>query len=518
MKQRLLAAGQRLWTEFRKFTPGQKLVTVAALAALVVGGYFMLTWKATPSYAPLYTNLAPSDASAIIDKLNSSGTSYQLGAGGTEILVPQSQVYTTRIAMSSAGLPGSSDTGYSLLDKEGVTTSQFQQQIDYQRAMEGELEKTIDAIGGVQGSSVHLGIPQQDVFSDNTSKPTAAVLITTSASNVLSASQVQSIVYLVSSSVPGMTSDGVTVSDSNGNVLKAPGGSGSSGLAAASSQNQQTQSYDNHLQTSLQAKLDSIVGPGHSNVTVNAQLNFDQTVTTTDKYLNSNLPPLSQTTNKQTYTGSGASPTGTLGSTGSTASGSKTGTYSQTSTTVNNALGTQRQRTTTAVGQLKNLSIAVALDSNVKNLNVGAITALVKSAAGYNAARGDSIAVQSLPFSKTGQLAPSTATTTTPTAAPSPMMGYIKQGVLALLVLGVLAAAFIASKRKPRTAAPANDDVLPFPEDEYDAEEAAARAANVTQLRVVAERRRALATAADNRPQDVARVLSSWLNTKETGS
>jgi flagellar M-ring protein FliF len=226
---------------------------------------------------------------------------------------------------------------------------------------------------------------------------------------------------------------------------------------------------------------------------------------------------VSSTTSKETYTGSGASPTGTLGSTGTSASGNKSGKYSQSSTTVNNALGTQRERVTTAVGQLKNVSIAVALDSNVKNLNVGAITSLVKSAAGYNAARGDSLAVQSLPFSKTGQLAPGAATTTA-SSSPSPLMGYIKQGVLALLVLGVLVAAFVASKRKTRTAPPANDDVVPFPEDEYDAEEAAARAANVTQLRAVADRRRALATAVDERPADVARVLSSWLNTKETGS
>jgi flagellar M-ring protein FliF len=511
MKDQLQAAGVRVWTEFRKFTPGQKLVAVAALGALLVGGYFLVSWKAAPTYAPLYTNLAPSDASAIIDKLNSSGTSYQLGAGGTEILVPQSQVYSTRIAMSSAGLPDSSDTGYSLLDKEGVTTSQFKQQIDYQRALEGELEKTIDSMSGVEGSAVHLAIPQQDVFNDSSSKPTAAVLITTSAADVLTSAQVQSIVYLVSSSVPGMNSDSVTVTDSQGNVLKAPGQGGASDVADASTQSQQTQAYDNHLQTELQAKLDSIVGPGHSNVTVNAQLNFDQSETTTDEYIKSNLPPVSQTTTKETYTGSGSpNASGTVGSTGTSGSGSKNGKYSNTSTTVNNALGTKRTHQETAPGGVKNEAISVALDSSVKNLDIGAITSLVKSAAGYNAARGDSLAVQALPFSKTGALAKTDAA---PAASASNMMGLIKQGALGALVLAVLIAVFIANKKNKKKAAAANDDVLPLPDDESEIDEPVN--SNVTDLRVAAERRRVLTSAAGERPQEVARVLSNWLNTSK---
>ena len=522
MKERLQFVGQRVWTEFRKFTPGQKVVSVAALLALVIGGYFLVSWKASPSYSPLYTNLAPSDASAIIDKLNSSGISYQLGAGGTEILVPQSQVYSTRIAMSSAGLPGSSDTGYSLLDKEGVTTSQFKQQIDYQRALEGELEKTIESIGGVDAASVHLAIPQQDVFNDGSSKPTAAVLVTTSAANVLTAAQVQSIVYLVSSSVPGMNSNGVTVTDSNGNVLKAPGQDGASGLADASSQNQQTQAFDNNLQSKLQAKLDSILGPGHSNVTVNSVLNFDQTVTTTDKYLRTNLPPVSKTTTNETYTGSGnPNATGTLGSAGTVAAANGNGKYVNKTETVNNSLSTQRTQTRWATGTVKNLSISVALDNHVKNLNVAAVTALIKSGSGYSAARGDSLSVQALPFDTSAQLATTTAGTAAASAVAAQkshdqLISMIKQGVLGALVLAVLIAAFLSSRRRKKPAPVPNDDIVFLDDDREVAAEEPGQSATVTDLRTAADRRRNLVAAADDRPQDVARVLSGWLNTKES--
>ena len=181
MQEQILAFARKLWKDFLGFSAGQKAATIAAGIALIAGAFVYSTWQSTPSYSPLYTNLAPSDASAIVDKLNSGGIPVPLGAAGTEILVPADKVYSTRLTMSAAGLPNSSQTGYSLLDKEGVTTSDFQQQVDFQRAIEGELAKTIQSINGVLSASVHLALPQQNVFNDGTQKPTAAVMLTTSA-------------------------------------------------------------------------------------------------------------------------------------------------------------------------------------------------------------------------------------------------------------------------------------------------------------------------------------------------
>src|SRR3954447_2351012 len=123
MQQKILGVLQRFWRGFLAFTPGQKAVTIAAALGLVIGGFLFSNWASKPSYAPLFTNLSPTDASGIIDKLNSNKTPYQLAANGTEILVPAKDVYATRLAMSSASLPSSSTSSYSLLDKEGITTS-----------------------------------------------------------------------------------------------------------------------------------------------------------------------------------------------------------------------------------------------------------------------------------------------------------------------------------------------------------------------------------------------------------
>ncbi len=531
MKDQLLALARRGWNDFRAFSPGQKAVTIAAAVALIIGGVVFATWKSSPPYAPLYTNLATSDASAIVDKLNAQKIPYQLAGAGTEILVPQDKVYATRLAMSSAGLPGSSQTGYSLLDKEGVTTSEFKQQVDYQRAIEGELVKTIQSVNGVQSASVHLAIPQQDVFNDGSQKPTAAVLLTTANGIQLTSQQVQSIVYLVSSSVPNMSADSVTVTDSMGHVLAAAG-SGLTAQAGTDTRTQATEDYNTRLSTSLQNMIDQVVGAGHAVVTVNSELDFDKTNTEKKTYVyDRNSPPLSSQKTSEKYTGNQAGNGGTLGAgtPATTASaGANGGSYTKDSETVDNALGTVTETTQNAPGAVKKLSIAVLLDGSVPNVNQSAIQSLVSSAVGLDTTRGDTLAIQSLPFdtSATKQAADASSAAAKAAAARAAhdrTMGYVRQGVLALIVLGVVIGTVIASRRRrPAQFEPAyaDDDlfsdepvmelVAPAPPPDE-----AAHLAAVAEMQEAAARRRALVALADEQPSDVARVLSGWLNSRE---
>ena len=524
IKDRVTDFGQARWADFRGFTAGQKAVTIAALVALLVGGYLLATWQTTPTYAPLYTNLAASDASAIVDKLNASGVSYKLAAGGTEIMVPQSKVYSTRLTISAAGLPNSGETGYNLLDKEGVTTSQFKQQVDYQRAIEGELARTIQSINGVQAASVHLAIPQQDVFNDNTVKPSAAVLLSVAPGTQLSGQQVQSIVYLVSSSVPQMTTANVTVTDSNGAVLKAPGDTMAGG---ADSQAQMTQDYDNRLAASLQAMLDRAIGTGHAVITVNSQLDFNKTSITDKQYVyDKNNPPVSESKTTEVYNGAGAGPAGTLGTTQTSTSASASATpgkYSKTSVTVDNALGTVTKTTENSPGALQSLSVAVMLDSTVKGLNVAKIANLVKSGVGFNSTRGDQLSVQAVPFDNSAQkqatlAANAAAKAAAAKASQAKLISLAKQGGLALLVLIALIWVWLGGRKRKKNAAEPNDDILPSYEDDDDLLSGPATPAQERHLRSVPDNgnlRHSLATVADNRPKDVARLLSDWLETKD---
>src|SRR6478609_6191534 len=168
----------------------------------------------------LSRNLAAEDASAVVDELTSEGVPYELEDGGGTIMVPRDKVYSTRITLSGQGLPANtSDGGYSLLDDQNMSTSDFQEQTDFKRAMEGELAKTIEAINGVNTAVVHLAMPEKKVFSDEQDPTTASVLIDTSAGTSIDPEKVQAVVNLVASSVDGLDPDNVTVADSTGKVL-----------------------------------------------------------------------------------------------------------------------------------------------------------------------------------------------------------------------------------------------------------------------------------------------------------
>src|SRR3954471_19965910 len=229
MKSALAGTLERARSTFSTISLGQKVVIGLLLAGLLLGGFFFFRWITAPTQAPLFSNLASADASAIVDQLNAGGVAYTLADGGQTILVPKDKVYNLRLTMSGKGLPAGSDTGYALLDKQGITTSEFQQQVTYQRAIEGELEKTLEALHGVNAAVVHIAMPKDEVFVADQAKPTASVLLDLSAGTQLTGEQIQAVTNLVSSSIEGMNPTDVTVADSTGQVLSAAG----TGLTAA---------------------------------------------------------------------------------------------------------------------------------------------------------------------------------------------------------------------------------------------------------------------------------------------
>src|SRR3954449_13106176 len=202
---------------------GQKVVIGLLALGLLLGGFFFYRWITAPTYSPLFSNLASTDASAIVDELNAEGVAYDLADGGTTIMVAKDKVYDLRLAMSGKGLPAGSDTGYALLDEQGITTSEFQQQVTYQRALEGELSKTLESLDGVRSAVVHVALPEDEVFVSDQKEPTASVLLDLAPGTKLSGEQIQAVTNLVSSSIEGMDPDQVTVADSTGAVLSAPG-------------------------------------------------------------------------------------------------------------------------------------------------------------------------------------------------------------------------------------------------------------------------------------------------------
>src|SRR5215218_803825 len=295
MKSALAGTVERARATLSTISLGQKVVIGLLVAGLLLGGFFFYSWITTPTQAPLFSNLASTDASAIAEELNAEGVPYELTDGGATIMVAKDSVYDLRLSMSGKGLPAGSDTGYALLDQQGITTSEFQQQVTYQRALEGELSKTLEALDGVNSAVVHLAIPQEDVFATDQSDPTASVLLDLKPGSKLSGEQVQAVTNLVSSSIEGMTPEEVTVADSSGAVLSAAGEGVTAGAGDAQAQAEQDE--EARLAANAQAILDRVAGPGNAVVTVRADLNFDKVDTTAESYdYTAGTPALSEST------------------------------------------------------------------------------------------------------------------------------------------------------------------------------------------------------------------------------
>jgi flagellar M-ring protein FliF len=433
------------------FTTGQKVMTVLAAVGVIVAGVLFMGAESKPTYQPLFTNLQSSDAGAITQQLASQKVPYQLADGGSTILVPAADVDQERVALAQQGLPQAGNVGFSNLEKSGITTSEFVQQVEYQQALEGQLEQTISSIQGVQSAQVNLVVPQQSDFAVGTQQATtASILVNLAPGTVLSTGQVSAVVHLAASSVPGLSSSDVTVVDNHGDVLTAPGDAG--GTSGASN-TQQTNAYDSQLAASLTALLGRVVGEGNAAVQVNALLDFNQSQTTTNGLqLNAQGQPVTaptgQNTSNSTYSGSGTPPSGVLGSSQAPTTTGGNGTYSTTSSQITNAVGQVTQTVKQAPGQVQRTSVAVLLNSS-KKVNEAQVRSLVTAAAGLNKANGDQLVVTSMPFASAANSQSAAAAAASASAHHQQSLEHAGEiGALVLLIAAMVAATVIAAKRR----------------------------------------------------------------------
>jgi flagellar M-ring protein FliF len=416
MPAQLTTALRRFTGAIREFTIAQRTVAIIGVAVLVLGIAALSIWVTRPSYSPLFSGLSGTDANSVVEQLEADGVDYQLSDGGATILVPEGNVYAERLKAAAAGLPTSSNGGYALLDKMGVTSSEFQQDVTYKRALEGELASTIEAMQGVKVASVKLAIPKDTVFVSEKADPTASVFIETQSGVTLNDDQVQAIVHLTSASVDGMKAADVSVIDSKGIVLSAAGTDGTGGGSKAASD------YETRVQSSVQAMLDKVVGPGNSTVVVAADLNLESGSKTSETYTTpDNAPAINESTTTE-RDGSGSTdgtsagvlgpdniavPSGT--STDAPASSGATTTdngITSQQVTKNNAINKVTEQTTIPAGELTKQTVSVAINSAAaKNVNVKDITSLVNAAAGIDKTRGDSVSVQMVSFNAAGAVA-----------------------------------------------------------------------------------------------------------------
>lgn len=432
----------------RRLSPKGWAMVGGAFAAAVVFIVVVMQFASAPSYSLLETGIDPAQTSKITSTLASQGIPYELQNGGTAIAVESGKTAQARVALASAGLgSNNSQPGFSLLDKSSLGQSNFQQQVTYERALEGQLASTIETINGVSSAQVNLVIPdtQNQLFSDQSQSATASVLL--SGSDNLQPGAVRGIAQLVASSVPGLSVNKVTITGATGAELWPSNTAGNSGGGLPAAQ-AAAQKYDATISTEVETMLAQTLGVGKAQVVVNATLN-DNRATQESLVYGKKGTLLNANTSKQTLKGSGSAAGGTAGTTGNIpaySAGSGSGGKSNYNNATNrNQYGVNKTITHSVIapGAIQRQSVSVLVNSSVPASELSSIKKAVSSAVGLNATRGDSISVSQLKF------APASTTTVKPTTA-NPMMKYGKYGILGLGALIFLFFMFRAIKKREK--------------------------------------------------------------------
>jgi flagellar M-ring protein FliF len=410
------------------------IVAVTAVAILAIA-FFMLKIASSPSYATLAAGLAPAETGKYTSALDEAGITYELQSNGTALAVEKAQVAKARIALAGQGLAasagGGSQEGFELFDKQKLGASDFQNKVTYQRALEGEISRTINGVQGVSGAQVQLVLPEDDLFADTATPATAAVMLSNPA-DALEPGAVRGIAQLVASSVKGLKTENVTITDSSGTLLW-PNGDSAGAAPGASNKQAAEARYARSLEASLTAMLARTLGPGKAQVQVNADLNVDKT-TKNELVYGKQGTPLKTTEETEKLRGSGSTRGGTAGTgsnvpTYSAGGGSSGGnnSYDRKSGTTDFGVDKTVSKTEVAPGQVNKLQVALMVDKSVPAAAYTGIQNAVKSAAGVDTTRGDVFQAVQVPFAKAE----------TPKAGPVPttMLGPLKWVGLGLAAL-----------------------------------------------------------------------------------
>ncbi|MGY6499377.1 MAG: flagellar basal-body MS-ring/collar protein FliF [Acidimicrobiales bacterium] len=538
---------ERLAALNETYTRGQKALMVGAVLAVFAGIFMFTRLAGETDYASLYTNLEPADAAAVTERLSTDGVPYRLADAGSTVQVPRSQLYDVRMQLSADGMPGGGAAGWSILDDQGITSSEFSQRVGYQRALEGELARTIRSLDGVESATVHLALPRDTAFALNDRDASASVLIRTRAGASVDGGQVQAIVNLVASSVDRLEPGAVTVADSNGMVLAAPG-QRSIDYAGNDMNMRQARAFEDSVAREIQAMLSSVVGPGKAVVTVTADLDFDEQTVTRELYEDpdtgeeGNRITLTESNRTEDYTGPAAAATGILGPEGEAANAQGPGTE-YTLDEANVVFGVNRtiEATNRAPGKVSRMSVAVLLDENASTpAMVAQIEQIVAAGADIRPERGDALAVSRLPFdtSVADQMAAELAEADAAAAADAQMELYqtiaLVAAILVVLALGYRSIRKAAKRRAesedkairaleqvrmeqlaPTFVAPSDEDALAHADAALDLVELDDLIGGIgtpgSAVEPVPSVALEVAEMIDNQPEEVAQLLRAWL-------
>jgi flagellar M-ring protein FliF len=399
---------QQFLSFWNKQQKSQRIILISLVAAAAILTPVLIAWANTPSYVVAYSDLSESDAGQIVQKLEESGIAYKL-KNSTTILVPSDKVYEARLQMARDGLPKSSTVGYELFSGNTLGMTEFTQQINYQRALEGELERTIGSLESVDTVRVHVVIPEKTLLSSDQSPATASITIKVKPGQSLDRTQVRAITHLVASSVEGLKPENVVLVDSEGNML-ASGSPDDQDAATSQTDSQRVaeSSAADEIKRRVQNMLDQVLGPNQSTVQASVAMDWTQRETTSNTYDPTPAAVRSSQKVNEAYNTNGQALGGIPGASSNlptpvpTVTGMPNGTiYSRSEETLNYEISQVQSKEVVTPGQVKRVSVSVMVDSVKDAAQLATLKSAVIAAAGIDEARGDQVVVESLAFDRT---------------------------------------------------------------------------------------------------------------------
>ena len=415
---------QQFHNIFKGLSTGRKVAFFLILAASIAVLITLTIISQRVNYDVLFSSLSPQDAGVIISKLKEQKIPYRVSASGTSILVPSEKVYETRMGLASEGLPQGGGVGFEIFDQTKLGMTEFVQNVNYQRALQGELARTINQIDKVEQSRIHVVTPQKSLFVEDQKEVSASIVLKVMPGAKLTQNQVQGIVHLVASSVEGLSPEKITIMDNHGQIL-AGGTEESRPTQLTNSQAEIKRALEKDMEEGIESMLEKAVGRGKALARVFLNLDFKQTEKTEEKYDPDSLAIRSEQNLDEKSSGSSTIPrgvpgvqsniSGNVGASGTTGSPSK---FQRKNQTVNYEISKTTSHIIEPVGEIIKCSVAVIIDGTyeVSKGNEGKeekqyiprsgeemerFTNIVKMAVGYNADRGDQVEVVNMPFDNT---------------------------------------------------------------------------------------------------------------------
>ncbi|HNU70137.1 MAG TPA: flagellar basal-body MS-ring/collar protein FliF [Thermodesulfobacteriota bacterium] len=416
---------QQMKTLAKKLSAGKLIALVVVLGGTIAALLFVISWSAKSNLQVLYSNLTPEDAGSILAKLKEQKIPYHISEDGKSIQIPQERVYETRLSLASEGLPQGGAVGFEIFDNTKLGMTEFVQNVNYQRALQGELARTITGFSEVENCRVHIVMPSRSLFVEEEEAATASVVLKLRSGKWLANEQVQGIVHLVSSSVSGLDPENVTVVDNYGKMLAGLKKDSSIGMVN-SDQVEFQDRVERNLEQRIKSMLEKALGPDKAVVRLSCSMDFKRFEKTEERYdPDTQVVRSEQMVNEQS-SGRDTAPAGVPGVMSNVAgvngvpeaTGLVSNGYQKQDRTINYEISKITSHTVEPVGKIQRVSVAVMVDGSYRTEEnedgetqtvyvprtedeMKKFENIVKSAVDYDANRGDKVEVVNIPFEKT---------------------------------------------------------------------------------------------------------------------